>query len=80
VRAVPAEGDPLLSNLPSCSYSSAPFGDEPTPQIPVRGPRRRAIRTVDDPTAIPFICPCRKYYRHRHLISLEGGAEEDSDQ
>jgi hypothetical protein len=98
---VPAEGNPLLSNLPPCS-SSARFGDDPALQIPVRGARRRAVLTVDDPTAInrariparyprhshclvlleereevsPFVCPCQKYYR-RHLISLEGDAEEN---
>jgi len=50
--AVPAEGDPLLSNLPPCSCSSAHLGDDAASQIPVRGARRRAVLTVDDPTAI----------------------------
>jgi hypothetical protein len=54
VRAVPAEGDPLLSNLPPCSCScfSARFGDDPAPQIPIRGARHWAGLIVDDPTAI----------------------------
>ena len=44
--------DPLLSNLPPCSCSSAPFGDNPAPQIPVRGARRRVVLIIDEPTVV----------------------------
>jgi hypothetical protein len=46
------ERDPLFSNLPPCSCSSARFEDDSAPQNPLRGVRRRAVLTVDDPTAI----------------------------
>ena len=74
MRAVPAEEEPLLSNLQPCS-SSARFGDDPALQIPVRGARRRAILTVDDPTAISLARIAARYPGHSHSHSLVLGEE-----
>jgi hypothetical protein len=75
VRAVPAEGDPLLSNLPPCS-SSARFGDNPVPQIPVRGALRRVALTADDLTTINRARIAARYARHSHCLVLREEREE----
>jgi hypothetical protein len=75
VRAVPAEGDRLLSNLP-CSCSSARIGDDPASQIPVRGARHLAVLTVDDPTAINRVRIAARDPRHPHCLVLREEREE----
>ena len=72
VQAVPAERDPLLSNLTPCSCSSARFEEDPAPQMPVRGARRRAVLTVDDPPATNRARIAVHHPRHSHGLVLQG--------
>jgi hypothetical protein len=54
----------------SCSCSSAHFEDDLEPQIPIRGARRRAVPTVDDPTAINRAHVAARHPRHSHCLIL----------
>jgi hypothetical protein len=70
VQAVPVEGGPLLSKLPPCSCSSARFGEDHAPQMPVRRARSRAVLTVDDPPATNRARIAVRHPRHSHGLVL----------
>ena len=68
VWAVPVEENPLFSNFPPRSCSSAHFENNPAREIPGRGAGYQAVLTVDDRTTrlINRARIAARYPRHPH--------------